>query len=675
MLLELPNRAPIPALDVCACCMATGAAADLKKVRCGARDPDDGERAITVRIPLPMCAVCRRQNLRFKRTGEIAVALACGMALVGGVIGFILDDIITALIMAFVAFVSVLCVGMMFFRIQRRRLTGHAPQCQPLLSAQKCVDFSGVDSTHHAISTLFLVEFANDAFATRILSVATASIRLLGSWSSIGILFDIDVLNRAIDSQAGGGSAFREYGYQARTIFMKLLDPRAIGAAFVFHGDTSATLAGRSRQWCIAIAVKDLAAIERVVKTFASAEEEGLAAPSQRITHHPCDILWDRQSPKRMGAEPLSLWFTTDDEGTILLPDPVDQEDVDLCARYKRPCRLPKVRAERSATGAKDSSHFRTPDGTVTFRCPPAWKAIPAISKDACLAVTDPQGSVLIEILTADAPASSELQPNDLGSLEKIAAEAIDGLRRTHASLRVVQPPAQLPEWPEDKGVCVHFTVGYPEGIVKGRQLVSITDSFLIGKGSKFAHLNVKCEESAHDDVKIVTQSILRSLRIDSGALGQPQATQPGLSETSTPTMTGAGEPSSALEAIRRNAALAIEQLTPVSQMDFGYNPESVTWLEGYIESLRVSGGFGDKDETSTLQSVFGSFLGECIVRCYGGTWAFHDGTWRVAFDDGNAAYPFAKVAKQMQAGLEEGIAGFFRMIPVVFNARLEPPS
>jgi hypothetical protein len=65
---------------------------------------------------------------------------------------------------------------------------------------------------------------------------------------------------------------------------------------------------------------------------------------------------------------------------------------------------------------------------------------------------------------------------------------------------------------------------------------------------------------------------------------------------------------------------------------------------------------------------VFGSFLGECIVRCYGGTWKQHDGVWCVAFDEKNVAFPFAKVAKQMDNGLEDGIASYFDVIPIVFK-------
>ncbi|HEX6045389.1 MAG TPA: hypothetical protein VFZ22_12940 [Pyrinomonadaceae bacterium] len=66
---------------------------------------------------------------------------------------------------------------------------------------------------------------------------------------------------------------------------------------------------------------------------------------------------------------------------------------------------------------------------------------------------------------------------------------------------------------------------------------------------------------------------------------------------------------------------------------------------------------------------MFGSFLGECIIRCYGGTWKQDESrVWCVAFDDKNAAFPFAKVAKQMDNGLEDGIASFFNVMPLIFK-------
>ena len=114
---------------------------------------------------------------------------------------------------------------------------------------------------------------------------------------------------------------------------------------------------------------------------------------------------------------------------------------------------------------------------------------------------------------------------------------------------------------------------------------------------------------------------------------------------------------------------MIVKELRPLSGIDFGYTRESVEWLEGYIERLRNSGEFETVEMKNKLTSVFGSFLGECIVRCYDGTWKQHEaGLWCVAFDDDNVAFPFAKVAKQMDNGLEDGIASFFRVIPTIFK-------
>src|SRR5262247_3056399 len=96
-------------------------------------------------------------------------------------------------------------------------------------------------------------------------------------------------------------------------------------------------------------------------------------------------------------------------------------------------------------------------------------------------------------------------------------------------------------------------------------------------------------------------------------------------------------------EQIRANAEMVVEQLRPLSNIDFGYTKESVEWLEGYIERLKSSGQFDNDDNKRKLISVFGSFLGECIVRCYGAVWRQREGVWCVAFDEKNIAFPFAK--------------------------------
>jgi hypothetical protein len=121
-------------------------------------------------------------------------------------------------------------------------------------------------------------------------------------------------------------------------------------------------------------------------------------------------------------------------------------------------------------------------------------------------------------------------------------------------------------------------------------------------------------------------------------------------------------------EHIKANAELVLQQLQQLNGLDSGYTQESVEWLERYIERLRNSGEFDHEETKNKLISVFGSFLGECIVRSYGGTWRQHDEIWCVAFNDRNMAFPFAKVAKQIDYGLEDGIASFFKAIPIVFE-------
>jgi hypothetical protein len=125
---------------------------------------------------------------------------------------------------------------------------------------------------------------------------------------------------------------------------------------------------------------------------------------------------------------------------------------------------------------------------------------------------------------------------------------------------------------------------------------------------------------------------------------------------------------------LRANAELVLRELREIAGADFGYTEESVKWLEGYIERLRESAEFEGPETKTRLISVFGSFLGECVIRCYGGTWKLHDeiGAWCVALKEGGFAFPFAKVAKQFDYGLEDGIVSFFNVVPIIFK---DPPS
>jgi hypothetical protein len=124
-------------------------------------------------------------------------------------------------------------------------------------------------------------------------------------------------------------------------------------------------------------------------------------------------------------------------------------------------------------------------------------------------------------------------------------------------------------------------------------------------------------------------------------------------------------------EKIRANAALAIATLAPLSDLgpQFGYNRESVKWVSGYIERQRSREDLSEDIKEGLIQ-VLGVFLGECIIRRYGGSWEELGEGLGVFFDEKNAAFPFAKVRKQFDNGAEAGdsIVGFYDIIGFVFK-------
>jgi hypothetical protein len=121
-------------------------------------------------------------------------------------------------------------------------------------------------------------------------------------------------------------------------------------------------------------------------------------------------------------------------------------------------------------------------------------------------------------------------------------------------------------------------------------------------------------------------------------------------------------------EKIKANAELVIKQMGQVSGFDFGYDAESIAWLDGYIQRQRARTDI-TPELVQGLVNVFGSYLGECVIKCYGGYWENEDGEWRVSFNESNAVYPFSKVQKQFENGAEDSIKSFFEVIPIVFES------
>lgn len=117
--------------------------------------------------------------------------------------------------------------------------------------------------------------------------------------------------------------------------------------------------------------------------------------------------------------------------------------------------------------------------------------------------------------------------------------------------------------------------------------------------------------------------------------------------------------------AIAANAEMALK-LARQRDSTISYGDSGAAWLDGYIERMRL-GPFSD-ERADRLVMVLGSFLGECIRYSYGGTWAFHSGTFGVVFSPKDAVYPFAKVQKQWKSGNAggESVLSLYRTLPQI---------
>ncbi len=124
------------------------------------------------------------------------------------------------------------------------------------------------------------------------------------------------------------------------------------------------------------------------------------------------------------------------------------------------------------------------------------------------------------------------------------------------------------------------------------------------------------------------------------------------------------------LERIRANAELVVSMASERLGLQVGYDERGVQWLDEFIQRQHEQGNPAIREG---LADTLGSYLGECIIHSFGGEWADVDGSWCVRFDDRNAAYPLAKVAKQLANGAEDSVASFFSAIPLLFRGRIAP--
>jgi hypothetical protein len=122
---------------------------------------------------------------------------------------------------------------------------------------------------------------------------------------------------------------------------------------------------------------------------------------------------------------------------------------------------------------------------------------------------------------------------------------------------------------------------------------------------------------------------------------------------------------SSPVDHIKANAALVATMAHDLLGTDTKFDEAAVRWLDGFIQRQHER---GKPELHEGLMNTLGSFLGECVIRTYGGAWAHLDGSWGVQFDERNAVFPFAKVLEQLQDGAGDSVLSFFTVIPLVFK-------
>ena len=73
------------------------------------------------------------------------------------------------------------------------------------------------------------------------------------------------------------------------------------------------------------------------------------------------------------------------------------------------------------------------------------------------------------------------------------------------------------------------------------------------------------------------------------------------------------------IEKLRANAEIVVQNFSPLSNVGtFGFNQESMAWMDGFIERQRTA---FSSDEIDGVIDMISCFLGECIIHCHGGEW------------------------------------------------------
>jgi hypothetical protein len=128
---------------------------------------------------------------------------------------------------------------------------------------------------------------------------------------------------------------------------------------------------------------------------------------------------------------------------------------------------------------------------------------------------------------------------------------------------------------------------------------------------------------------------------------------------------------------IKLNAQFVKDRFGPQSGIkNFGCNDESIAYLDGFI-SRQIAVVNKDSQTFDRFVSLFGSFIGECIVTSYGATWVVKDNDIHIESKIEDFLFitkPFQKVAQRIKVGEEENLLFYYsEVIPVLLGKKLAP--
>ena len=96
----------------------------------------------------------------------------------------------------------------------------------------------------------------------------------------------------------------------------------------------------------------------------------------------------------------------------------------------------------------------------------------------------------------------------------------------------------------------------------------------------------------------------------------------------------------------QEDAQLVIEVFGEKEKVQLDFSADSVSWLDTYIDEHRAE---LDEGEKHLLQEKFGAFLGESILRNFGGQWVkSSEDRWMIAFGGQKQTSPFELIGEHL---------------------------